>query len=111
MLATLLVLMCTRTAAAMSAREPEAADYVIVGGGTAGCVVAARLCARFRDARILLLERGQERNATEEEHVRAVRSPPFPPLTRYTPDDLCLECAWTCRCAAATLNPARNCLH
>jgi hypothetical protein len=34
-------------------------DYVIVGGGTAGCVLAARLTER-RGARVLLLEAGGE---------------------------------------------------
>ncbi len=35
----------------------EAVDYIIVGGGTAGCVVAERLSASDRD-RVLLLEAG-----------------------------------------------------
>jgi len=35
----------------------EAVDYIIVGGGTAGCVVAERLSASGRD-RVLLLEAG-----------------------------------------------------
>ncbi len=35
-------------------------DYIIVGGGSAGCVAATRL-VRDRGARVLLVERGQER--------------------------------------------------
>jgi choline dehydrogenase-like flavoprotein len=33
-------------------------DYVIVGGGTAGCVVAARLAESLPDKRILVIEGG-----------------------------------------------------
>ena len=36
-------------------------DYVIVGGGTAGCVLANRLSAN-RDRSVLLLEAGGEDN-------------------------------------------------
>jgi choline dehydrogenase len=40
--------------------EPRAEyDYVIVGGGTAGCVLAARLAA-FRDVTVLLIEAGPD---------------------------------------------------
>ena len=39
-------------------------DYVIVGGGSAGCVLAARL-SELDDARILLLEAGPPRAAGE----------------------------------------------
>lgn len=75
-LSSLVLLLCARAARADTGGiEVEAADFVIVGGGTAGCVIAARLCQRFGDASILLLERGQERNQTEEESVRAVRAP------------------------------------
>jgi choline dehydrogenase len=35
-------------------------DYVVVGGGSAGCVVAARLVA-VKHARVLLLEAGHSR--------------------------------------------------
>jgi choline dehydrogenase len=37
--------------------ENETFDYVIVGAGTAGCVLASRLTARGRN-RVLLLEAG-----------------------------------------------------
>lgn len=36
----------------------EAFDYVVIGGGSAGCIVAARLAAES-EARVLLLELGQ----------------------------------------------------
>jgi len=38
----------------------EQFDYVVVGGGTAGCVIAARL-TQDKDARVLLLEAGDAR--------------------------------------------------
>jgi hypothetical protein len=38
------------------------ADYVIVGGGTAGCVLAARLCTGLPEARIVMLERAAPRS-------------------------------------------------
>jgi choline dehydrogenase len=43
----------------VSAPSGEVFDYVVVGGGTAGCVVAARL-AEEAAARVLLLERGAD---------------------------------------------------
>lgn len=55
-----------------SADTPAAADFVIVGGGTAGCVLAARLCDNLPDASVVLLERAAPR--TEEEDL-LVRSP------------------------------------
>ena len=48
-------------------------DYVIVGGGSAGCVVAARL-AEDPDCRVLLLEAGPGRRALEEVQVPAAYS-------------------------------------
>lgn len=52
---------------------PTEADFVIVGGGTAGCVLAARLCADLPEAKILLLERGAPRTTNEEFIVNALR--------------------------------------
>lgn len=34
-------------------------DYIIVGGGTAGCVIAARLAESLPDATILMIEGGE----------------------------------------------------
>jgi choline dehydrogenase len=48
-------------------------DYVIVGGGSAGCVVAARL-AEDPGTRVLLLEAGPDASAVEEVRIPAVYS-------------------------------------
>ena len=49
--------------AAAQAPAAASADYVIVGGGTAGCVLAAKLCTGLPDAKIVLLERAAPRSA------------------------------------------------
>lgn len=41
-------------------------DFIIVGAGNAGCVLAARLCERLPNAQIVILERAPPRNKTEE---------------------------------------------
>lgn len=58
--------------AGTAAGAAPSADFVVVGGGTAGCVVAARICRDLPDASIVLLERGKPRS--REENLR-VRSP------------------------------------
>ena len=42
----------------LPAEDVNSYDYLIVGGGTAGCVLAARLAEYLPDKRILLIEAG-----------------------------------------------------
>ena len=55
------------------ARMGASTDFVIVGGGTAGCVLAARLCENLPEASVVLLERGGPRTEEQELLVRAPR--------------------------------------
>eukprot|EP00892_Ulva_mutabilis_P001549 jgi/Ulvmu1/11395/UM075_0057.1 len=70
---------CTTAAApdtaggANGGTDDGAADYVIIGGGTAGSVLAARLCAALPGRSFVLLERGAPRSEDGELHVRAMR--------------------------------------
>lgn len=46
------------TTTKLSASEANSFDYLIVGGGTAGCVVASRLSQYLPHKKILLIEAG-----------------------------------------------------
>ena len=59
--------------AATILNTPEAADFVVIGGGTAGCALAARLCESLPDASVVLLERAAPRTEREDLLVRAPR--------------------------------------
>lgn len=59
------------------------ADYIIVGAGTAGCTLAARLCALQPNSTIVLFERSTPRNASQE---FLVQSPRLMLLSWYTED-------------------------
>lgn len=50
---------------------PATPDFIVVGGGTAGCVLAANLCTLLPSARITLLERAVPRKPPAEFLVRA----------------------------------------
>lgn len=55
-------------------------DYIIVGGGLAGCVVAARLHQAHPTLSIALIEAGPD-----DSHNRAVLSPVLYPTLHGTP--------------------------
>ena len=49
-------------------------DYIVVGAGTAGCIVANRLSADPNN-RVLILEAGGNDNWRSEEHTSELQSP------------------------------------
>ncbi|KAL6415652.1 hypothetical protein AUP68_02218 [Ilyonectria robusta] len=49
-------------------RNQTAFDYVVVGGGTAGCVIASRLAAELPSASILLIEGGESDVGKDDLH-------------------------------------------
>ncbi|KAG8213261.1 hypothetical protein J3R82DRAFT_11733 [Butyriboletus roseoflavus] len=61
---------CSHVARSADDAEFDEHDVVIVGGGTAGCVLAARLSER-PDLRVLLIEAGQSGNALAESRTPA----------------------------------------
>ena len=46
------------TTTKLSSSEADSFDYLIIGGGTAGCVIASRLAEYLPKRRILLIEAG-----------------------------------------------------
>ena len=58
----------------LSAHATLRADYVIVGGGTAGCAIAARLCTKLPSKKFILLERAPPRDPETEFITRAPRN-------------------------------------
>jgi choline dehydrogenase-like flavoprotein len=64
-ISTAIVLLVQRTAEAEKGANDCAAaleaDYVVVGGGTAGCALAARICEGLPNASVVLLERSLPR--------------------------------------------------
>lgn len=46
------------TTTKLSVSEADSFDYLIIGGGTAGCVIASRLAEYLPKKRILLIEAG-----------------------------------------------------
>jgi choline dehydrogenase len=68
------VLVLTLAVSCTHAITSFTADYIIVGGGTAGCTLAARLCATLPGAQIALLERGALRTVQQDLLVSALRN-------------------------------------
>lgn len=67
-------IICGLIVVAEAEKRVEKPDFIVVGAGTSGCVLAARLCTELPSAKIVLLERGLERSAASEFKVR---SPPL----------------------------------
>ncbi|KAH8801214.1 hypothetical protein DL96DRAFT_1538486 [Flagelloscypha sp. PMI_526] len=67
--------------------SPATFDYIIVGGGTAGCVLARRLAER-KDGTVLLVERGRPRNGWLDKNPLLSRNPFMPgaPVTFLKPE-------------------------
>ena len=61
-LPTALVALLAVSLTGAAAQQQLEADYVIVGGGTAGCVLAARLCTGLPNATIVMMERAEPRS-------------------------------------------------
>ena len=53
--------------------QPQTTDFVVVGAGTAGCAIAARICTNLPSAKLILLERSPPRTPDLEFLVRAPR--------------------------------------
>eukprot|EP00178_Gracilaria_changii_P006436 TRINITY_DN210_c0_g5_i1.p1 TRINITY_DN210_c0_g5~~TRINITY_DN210_c0_g5_i1.p1 ORF type:complete len:536 (-),score=124.61 TRINITY_DN210_c0_g5_i1:276-1883(-) len=66
------------------AHASSRAHILIVGAGTAGCPLAARLCAALPDKRITLLERAAPRSA----HAQFIVSAPRMLYSTWTSDEL-----------------------
>lgn len=49
-------------------------DFLVVGGGTSGCIMAARLCSAFPNLHVTLLERGLPRSPQSNFLVSAPRN-------------------------------------
>lgn len=50
--------MAAKTTSEFSSHDVDSYDYIIVGGGTAGCVIASRLAEYLPKMRILIIEAG-----------------------------------------------------
>lgn len=70
-LITLILLFQCHTVA--SQISTETADIIVVGGGTAGCAIAARLCALRPEYQVTVLERGNPRNVTQSHLAESPR--------------------------------------
>ncbi|CAN8074674.1 unnamed protein product [Agarophyton chilense] len=58
----------------ISTNGQQTTDFLIVGGGTAGCVLASKLCTAFPNQRITVIERGLPRSSSSNFLVQAPRN-------------------------------------
>ncbi len=69
--------------------EFDEADVIIIGAGTAGCVMARRLHERNRNLKIVMLERGVDRSNDRNVYniANAITAGFFPPYSEVIPTD------------------------
>ena len=89
---TIIVIVAILTAIQDGQRNNPAtdnADVIIVGEGTAGCVIARRLHERNRKLKIVILERGVDRRNDRNIYniANAVTAGFFPPYSEVLPTD------------------------
>lgn len=74
LLATSVLLLLFQIVASQATQtSTETTDIIVIGGGTAGCAIAARLCALRQDLQVTILERGNPRNATQAHYAECPR--------------------------------------
>ena len=84
-LAATAALAASSVTAHQQAFKGGAADYIVVGGGTAGCALVAQMCAAIPDKKFVLLERGKPRTKEEELRVRT-------PACKHSSTTICPGC-------------------
>lgn len=62
---------------AFSVMDGQTFDYIVVGGGTSGCIVASTLAARIPGCRVLLLEAGPDDSADPDNLVPGLTKAKF----------------------------------
>eukprot|EP00977_Amphora_coffeiformis_P019958 scaffold7692_cov163-Amphora_coffeaeformis.AAC.9 len=59
-------------AVAVTTNDDNVFDFIVIGGGTAGCVLTTRLCQSLPHAKIAILEQGAERTTEQDLRTRAL---------------------------------------
>eukprot|EP00178_Gracilaria_changii_P023780 TRINITY_DN71866_c0_g1_i1.p1 TRINITY_DN71866_c0_g1~~TRINITY_DN71866_c0_g1_i1.p1 ORF type:complete len:544 (-),score=74.31 TRINITY_DN71866_c0_g1_i1:308-1939(-) len=61
-------------AVVVAVHAQQTTDFLIVGGGTSGCVLASKLCSAFPNQQITIIERGLPRSPSSDFLVHAPRN-------------------------------------